>query len=651
MNDGVSSNEVSIGVEIDRRMRRYLAAFVAGGILSIMLFYGALAALLALDRLPPPPVSGTWCIDSRFAWLRAAPPLDQAALIAVGSSTTWRNIDFDVVSSELKDRGVVNASPCFLTINQTRFLTEYYLQRVTETKTVLTVLAPRDFEGCSRNPTAFFDPDIADPYIDGQTNPWWLYFRNFRFRDVLLHAIHADQRRPEMKYDRYGSGPLTRAVPETGRPFKPELSCYSELTRLANVLESKGVRLIAVTFPVMPAWAERHDPSGVTQANFKSAVQAALAPTKAVLVDGMTDWRVPNSAFTDPVHLQWSEAAAFTRFIWNEARRQGVDLPPLNEDTDNSMRDDGRKNPRTNRGGSIPGPANHQLGFKGDIIPVKHVRSDLPDKPSLETHSDIASGEHLMITAPMLQTLVQNTPGYSEGFPLGVPGYYAWCRGSQQPRESSKPPPDFTAVTGWGQVYPKAGEPAYSNPDGSITIANAKTYVHLNTANEWVLVQQQMPDTIRGAHFVSDFKPKPVVAMTISEQPDGSVAISIPPPGYNDHFWIDQRGAYPAGAVDGVYVQMDMKTNDANMKFVANVGADWWRDATAEFVDGFNNNPGVGMSNWVELSTQWSTLRFTSWSKSRLLADPPPPLIEAEPTSVLVFRRPANNSLPCGSKS
>jgi hypothetical protein len=89
------------------------------------------------------------------------------------------------------------------------------------------------------------------------------------------------------------------------------------------LLESKGVKFIAVTFPVMPAWAERHDPSGATQAGFRSAIRAAIASTKTILVDGMTDWRVPDSAFTDPVHLQRPETAAFTRFIWNEGSATG----------------------------------------------------------------------------------------------------------------------------------------------------------------------------------------------------------------------------------------------------------------------------------------------------------------------------------------
>ena len=126
-------------------------------------------------------------------------------------------------------------------------------------------------------------------------------------------------------------------------------------------------------------------------------------------------------------------------------------------------------------------------------------------------------------------------------------------------------------------------------------------------------------------------------------QPDGSVVIGYPKPGYNNHFWVIDRGTYPAGSVDGVYVQMDMRVSDPNMKFVANVGADWWRDASAVFLRSFVNNPGAGMSNWIELSTDWTTLYFYSWSTDRLLTDPPPPLNETKSSPTVVRRRASNS--------
>ena len=209
----------------------------------------------------------------------------------------------------------------------------------------------------------------------------------------------------------------------------------------------------------------------------------------------------------------------------------------------------------------------------------------------------------------------------------------------------------FHSGYGKGQVYPKEGARAYSSQDG-ITIANAKTYVHLSTTREWVLVQDQATDEITGAHLVADFSPNASMPMRLEAQPDRSVVIGAPPAGYNDLFWLANRGTFTAGSVDGVYVQIDMRTNDPTMKFVADVGADWYLDASVGSGHDLANISGAGQSNWVELTTQWSTLRFYSWSTAQFLANPPPPLagslVEAKQT---ITRRRAHTSSSCRSAS
>jgi hypothetical protein len=222
--------------------------------------------------------------------------------------------------------------------------------------------------------------------------------------------------------------------------------------------------------------------------------------------------------------------------------------------------------------------------------------------------------------------IAQNTIGLSEGKPVGVPESYAWYDGLYRPPGLAGAPAGFTSVTGWGQVYQKAGAPAYSNPNATIDVANSKTYVHIKATGEWVLVQNQSNNQLAGAHFVADFSGNSAIAMQISAQTGGSATIDTPPAGYNDHFWLDSRGVYAAGAVDAVYVQMDMKVSDPNLQLIANIGADWWRTSSAGYVDGFSNNPGAGMSNWVELSTQWTTLGFYSSTTAQFQADLPPPL-------------------------
>jgi hypothetical protein len=256
------------------------------------------------------------------------------------------------------------------------------------------------------------------------------------------------------------------------------------------------------------------------------------------------------------------------------------------------------------------------------------------------------SGEITTVT-PMADAILQNTPGQSEGYASGVPEDYEWCAGSYKPAGSSTPPSDFTAVTGKGQVYPEAGTYAYSSPNGSITIANAKTYIHLGTTREWVLVQDQATDGIAGDHFFADYSPSPAKQMRLEAQPDHSVVIGAPPAGYNDHFWPNKRGTYAAGSVDGVYVQLEMRTTAPNMKLVASIGADWWRDADAGVGRDFANTSGAGMSNWVKLSTEWSILRFYSGSTAQLRAEPPPPLAGLETKPTIIRRRPAKTSSPC----
>lgn len=237
--------------------------------------------------------------------------------------------------------------------------------------------------------------------------------------------------------------------------------------------------------------------------------------------------------------------------------------------------------------------------------------------------------------------IAQNTVGYSEGRPAGVPASYAWYNGLYKPAGYSAPPSDFTSVTGWGQVYQEAGAPAYTNPNASVEVANARTYVHLRATGEWVLVQDQATNRIAGAHFVADFSGNSAIAMSVNTLSNGTSVLGTPPAGYNDHFWSSSRGVFSAGAVDAVYVQMDMRVTDPNLHLIANIGADWWRSPSAGYASNMTNNPGAGMSNWVGLSTQWSTLGFYSSSTAQFQGDLPPPLLgsttEPEPRPTITL--------------
>lgn len=249
-----------------------------------------------------------------------------------------------------------------------------------------------------------------------------------------------------------------------------------------------------------------------------------------------------------------------------------------------------------------------------------------------------------MATSSLTDAIYQNTVGNSEGFPLGVPQGYDWYSGTNT-IVGDKPPSGFTSVTGWGQVYPEAGAAASTNANATVQMTGFKTYVHL-TNGGWVLVQDQATNPIDGAHFTADFSGAANVAWNEKTLADGSMTMDAPKSGYNDHFWPGARGTYGAGTIDGVFVEAQMKTNDPNANLVANLGADWWRSATAPYVDGFANNPSPGMSDWVKLTTEYQSLYFTSMSAAQLQADPPPGLSSAvvDPTPPVVTTPPVTTS-------
>ncbi|WP_018260958.1 carbohydrate-binding domain-containing protein [Methylobacterium sp. WSM2598] len=235
------------------------------------------------------------------------------------------------------------------------------------------------------------------------------------------------------------------------------------------------------------------------------------------------------------------------------------------------------------------------------------------------------------MTLSVDEVLRQNTVGFSEAAPLGVPTSYSWYGGADQ--FTAAAPSGFTAVTAWGQVYQEAGAPAYSNPSARVQVGNTQTFVHIKATGEWVQVQSQAGNAIAGGHFATDFAGNTATAMPVSTGADGTATFDAPSAGYNDHFWPTARGIYAANAADAVYVQMDMRVTDPNLHVIANIGADWWRDASAGFVDGFANNPCAGMNNWAKLTTEWRTLAYCS-SDAVLRADPPPVVTGAalEPT-------------------
>ncbi|MBR0953611.1 hypothetical protein [Bradyrhizobium canariense] len=233
---------------------------------------------------------------------------------------------------------------------------------------------------------------------------------------------------------------------------------------------------------------------------------------------------------------------------------------------------------------------------------------------------------HRACTSLSIDCVVSQNSGYDTGlYPDGVQIYFSWYPGGPAATGKTAPPADFSSLTGWGQIYPQVGA---SNSAASIYLKDYRVYVHL-TDGGWQLLQDQAANSVGGGHYAATFANNSSSAMSLVVQSDGSVKMNSPASGYNDHFWIEPRGSYAPGTVNGVFSIAQLRTDGASANLIANFGGDWWRNGSAPYLyrNGvFVNNPGIGMGAWVKLTTSYQYFFFTTMTKPQLQADPPPPL-------------------------
>lgn len=232
--------------------------------------------------------------------------------------------------------------------------------------------------------------------------------------------------------------------------------------------------------------------------------------------------------------------------------------------------------------------------------------------------------------------ILQNKQVDTGLYPYGVPSNYSWYTvgGNGTRRGFYDAPLGFTSLTGWCVVYPKVGA---SNPPAGVKVfvSDFRVFVHLKSGG-WVKVQDQATSGIGGGYFQAAISPANLGAggATITNNVDGSKSISAPQQGVMTHFWPGSRASFTANTVNGVFVLMTMKVDKPNANLITQVAADWWLSPSAPFLSSFANNPGVGGTDWAELTTEYKTFCFCHLSSSEILSDPPPPLIGIIPAVV-----------------
>lgn len=308
-----------IGTELgaeDPRRFNYALALWSGLLLAACIIGGLI--LDRLQRLPAPPVTATNCIDEKLKFLFAA-DLEDVRLVAVGSSSTWRNLAFDDLARADPEIRPINAAPCYLYMNQTAYFTGFLLNDMPRVATVVSLVTPRDFEDCRSEDTMFFDASVAREYVFGKNVPWHLYLTNLRPTSFALDIIRLRRMRLDsshpanIKMDAFGSSPMGARIGWMPEPRFDD-RCFAALAELEATAARHGAQLVVATVPTMPRWRQTFDPDGAIGARFRQRLREALREPTSLLIDG-DEFAVTDDDFADPVHLLRNKVAEFTRFV------------------------------------------------------------------------------------------------------------------------------------------------------------------------------------------------------------------------------------------------------------------------------------------------------------------------------------------------
>ncbi|WP_181699008.1 hypothetical protein [Chthonobacter albigriseus] len=290
------------------RVAAWCFAFIAG-------YAGLLAALNWARALPPPPFTGTECLDEKFVLLRNAELADRD-LITVGSSVTWRNLDFREVEQRLAVKPF-NTAPCYLYTSQAAFFADVLLANLPQVRTVLTVVAPRDFEVCDGPVDAFADRTVLEGFIFGRDRFEWIYGANLRpvsfAESVIRRWTVGGGPGDKLAMDEYGSSFL-KAKQAWEPPPVVDPDCMDGMAALETVVNARGARLIVVSFPLSPSWSKRFNPGGRFIAGFEREIRGRLKNPSTLFI-GSDAFEGTDDDYADAVHLLAPAVPRFTRAL------------------------------------------------------------------------------------------------------------------------------------------------------------------------------------------------------------------------------------------------------------------------------------------------------------------------------------------------
>ncbi|MGL5850221.1 MAG: hypothetical protein ACRCZD_05485 [Phycicoccus sp.] len=191
-------------------------------------------------------------------------------------------------------------------------------------------------------------------------------------------------------------------------------------------------------------------------------------------------------------------------------------------------------------------------------------------------------------------------------------------------------PSDWGAMIPWGQVYEAAEGNRATNT--RVHVKDLEAYYLSKADDTWRLLVAS-PD-VEGSMFREDFSGNSSRngAGTVRDEAGGGQS-AVPGDGHNFHFWTSKRVQVDCSDIAGMVSVMSARLvvddptgpdDRSKAKFVACVGADYWRNLTVQWAADWSNNADAGIGKCRYVGTRFSSHYMTTLSEQQLAQNPPP---------------------------
>jgi hypothetical protein len=230
----------------------------------------------------------------------------------------------------------------------------------------------------------------------------------------------------------------------------------------------------------------------------------------------------------------------------------------------------------------------------------------------------------------LAERIAADMEGGHEERPHGLPDSSGWADGPRV-NMGDECPGGWNSMIPWGQIYvPVSGNPATNT---RVHVKDLRTLYLSKSDGRWHVWQSSTD--VKGAMYREDFAGDQSRSgpQYVRDEPGGGQS-AVPGGGYNFHFWTPDRGSVDCGDIAGVVSTMKVrlvvddpaKPDDRrSARFMASVGADYWRNDTAQWAADWSNNGDIGIGKLRFVGTAFESVYMTTMTKAQL-ADHPPPL-------------------------